>query len=49
MRRLTGTDQVVCPIDNHFDGGMAGTLDVEGRPPDWVNDRIRRPWRVAVP
>jgi len=30
MRRLTGTDRVVCSIDNHFDGGLAGTLDVEG-------------------
>jgi len=49
MRRLTGTSQVVCCIDKHFDRGMAGTLDVEGRPPRWVNARLRRPWRVAVP
>jgi plastocyanin len=25
-----GTYQVICTIDNHFDGGMAGTLEVTG-------------------
>ena len=25
-----GTYQVICTIDNHFDGGMAGTLEVDG-------------------
>lgn len=25
-----GTYQVICSIDNHFDGGMGGTLEVTG-------------------
>lgn len=25
-----GTYQVICTIDNHFDGGMAGVLEVSG-------------------